>query len=568
MAATPDLIAAFEDLEHARPAYEEADNFYSGDVGEVYASERVKLLLRKAGADQVEEFNYCHIPVDTVANRLEITSVTVVTDDDQSTKESGDGGEERADGTHAPTATPARNPKTTKAPDAEDALDGRRVEEAQAALDKVWTDNQLDAESSGLHLNVSKNGDCYLIVWPHEDDTGKVTGVDMRVNSALTTRVVYDTEDPLQVAYAIKSWTFDAPDKDGNKVQFTRATLYYDDAVERWISKPGVKGKGLCDPDNWEHYEPVRGDSDDREPWRTEHDYGRVPVFHFRNARPYGRPEHLYAYGPQQLLNKLVQAEVGAIDFQGFPQRYLLMDPTADQPMGNFLDPNHPEDDDDPEGDGNVSQLSGEAMAVWRLFGVKTAGQFDPASADTFLKPFDRFVQAMAELTETPLYRFGSSFAQTPSGAALRVADASTVNKAENRQAAYDAVWEDAFTFALELLGFNDLQVRVGWKPAEQATDFEAWSVVQAKITAGVPQRQALIEAGYTDDQVDEWLQGEAAAQADLLRKVETLNAVAGALQNLGAAATMGVIQPEQVQALIAGLLGGPVEPEPVPAGA
>lgn len=554
MPGTLDLINGYEELNAARPAYELADDMYDGDVGEVYASERVKLLLARAGATQIEEFSYAHIPVTTVADRLEIIGVTVVEDEAQEQPKEVTGG-----GVQPPAAdTP---PKDAQKPDqaqrpGQAAKAATRGDDAQAAVEGLWTDNQLDAESGGLHLKVSKHGDCYLIVWPRSDDNGDMTGVDMRVNNALTTRVIYDVEDPLKVAYAIKSWTYDEPGEDGKPRQRTRATLYYDDRIERWISKPGAKSKALCDVDNWE---PYRGDG---EPV-TRHDYGRVPVFHFRNDRPYGRPEHRYAFGPQQLLNKLVMALSSGIDFQSFPQRWMLMDPAGDQPMANFLDPIHPEADDDPEGEGNVSHLSGDPSSVWRLW-AKSVGQWDAANPDTFLKPFDRMVQAMAELTETPLYRFGSAFAQTPSGAALRQADAPTVNKVEARQAAYDAVWEDAFTFALELLGYQDPEVRVSWKPAEQATDFEAWSVVEAKIRVGVPQRQALIEAGYTDDQVDEMLGGEAAVQAALMRRVETLTAVASALQAVGAAVAMGTVDETQMRGLVAQLLGG--GPEPVPA--
>lgn len=559
MPGTPDLIAAYEDLTAARPAVEEADAMFEGDVGEVYASERVKLLLARSGANKVEEFNYAHIPVTTVSERLLITGVTVVQDDEQ---DKSGGGQDGSGVPDAPaTATAAGSPQNRPGAAAKAAARGQ---DAQAAVDGLWKDNQLDAEADGLHLRASRNGDAYLIVWPKTDDAGKVTAVDMRVNSAMTTRVIYDAEDPLLVAYAIKSWTYDDT-VDGKKCQRTRANLYYEDRVERWISLPDKKGPSLCDADNWVPYEV------DDQAAIIEHGYGRVPVFHFRNDRPYGRPEHLFAYGPQQLLNKLVQALAASVDYQSFPQRYALMDPTADQPMGNFLDPNHPEDDDDPEGDGNLSQLSADPSAMWRIWGARSAGQFDPASPDTFLKPFDRFVQAMAELTKTPLYRFGSAFAQTPSGAALRQADAPTINKVEARQAAYDAVWEDALTFALELLGYNEAEVKVSWKPADQATGYEEWSVVDAKIRAGVPQRQALIEAGYTEDQVDEWLSGEAATNAALLRKVETLTAVADALQALGAAVTMGVITEPQVGALVADLLGpGPVEDAtsaPAPAG-
>jgi hypothetical protein len=35
--------------------------------------------------------------------------------------------------------------------------------------------------------------------------------------------------------------------------------------------------------------------------------------------------------------------------------------------------------------------------------------------------------------------------------------------------------------------------------------DLEGWQTVQVKIAAGVPPRQAFLEAGYSDEQCDKW---------------------------------------------------------------
>jgi hypothetical protein len=538
------LADTWTELENARPAYATAEDMYTGRVGEIYASEKIRMLLRRAGVSKIEEFNYAHLVVDTVAHRLEITSVAIASDDVAEPDEPDNEPDEtqgKGDG-KAPKAADTKTPDKTG---------------AQKALDDLWRANQLDAESDSLHLALCRDGDAYLIVWPRTDINDKIAAVDIRVNTAATVRAVYDDEDPLKMRACIKSWTYDEPDGRGGKTSRTRATMYYDDRVERWISRPGKMVLGSA-----ESWQPYTGDGD---PAVIKHDYG-MPVFHFRNGRPYGKPEHLHAYGPQQLINKLVLAQAVSVDYQSFPQRYILMDPGQDQPMGNLLDPNHPDDDDDPEGSGNTSQLSAEASAVWRLWGAKSAGEWAGAPSDTFMRPFDRFVQAMGELTETPLYRFGSNFAQTPSGEALRAADAPTVNKVEHLQASLDAVWEDALEYALRLLGHKNVEVRVGWKPAEQASDSEAWTIVQAKIGAGMPRDQALIEAGYTRDQVDDWLRSGEAQNAAMSRRVELLTGVANALQAIGAAAAMGIVNEEQTASLVSDLLGG--QPVTEPAGA
>lgn len=515
MPGTADLIDGWKELVQARPGYEEADKYYSGNLGEVFASPRIMWLLKKAGATSVKDFNYAHIPVDTIANRLHVVAVTVVEDTD------GNGEPDGAD------------------PD-------KPVSAAQKALDQLMADNQLDAELPGHWKGCSKHGDGLLFVWPvTEGDNEKPVGVDVRVNSADCARAIYDDEDRLKLRYVIKSWQItDVDPVNGKERKRTRANLYYDDRLERFVSvRSADRRSELGDAKAWEPY------TADGKPAIIEHNLGRNPFFHFRNDRPYGQPEHLHAYGPQQMVNKLVVADATSVDFQIFPQRYALMDPTADQPMGNLSDPFSPDDEiDDLEDEGNTSQLSADPSAVWKLW-AKAVGQFDPAPADVFLSRLDRYVQAMAETTETPLYRFGSHFAQTPSGEALRQADAPTLNRVEARKAAYGPVLADALEFALSLLGYA-AEVRVVWRPSQQVTDAEGWNTVAAKIVAGVPRDVALVETGnYTSDQVKGWLSDD--ADSALIRRVEAFAKLAAAAQQMGAAVGLGMMDRELAARLV-----------------
>jgi hypothetical protein len=95
--------------------------------------------------------------------------------------------------------------------------------------------------------------------------------------------------------------------------------------------------------------------------------------------------------------------------------------------------------------------------------------------------------------------------------------------------------------------------VTVHWKPAETIDDAEGWQTVQAKIAAGVPRRQALIEVGYRAEQVDSWLAGT--DDAELQRRVDVLASLADSAQKLGSAATLGVITSDQVTALLSGTI-------------
>src|SRR5690606_27894351 len=47
--------------------------------------------------------------------------------------------------------------------------------------------------------------------------------------------------------------------------------------------------------------------------------------------------------------------------------------------------------------------------------------------------------------------------------------------------------------------------VAATFNPSETSTDKDGLELVSIKIKTGVPIRQALLEAGYTAEQVDEW---------------------------------------------------------------
>lgn len=524
MAGTTDLMAGLHQLHEAVPHYQRADAFYYGRTTERFASVKVQMLLAKQNVTNIERFDYAHIPVDTIANRLRIRSVAAVPEEPDV---NGDG--------------------------VVDAGEDETVTAAQAALDRMWERNQLTAEAPGAILKAGRNGDAYLFLWPVTVDDagvdhGRIVDIDIRVNSAETVRAIYRHDDPLAIDYVIKAWSYDENDPEGEPRQRTRATVYYPPSagqrarVQRWISAPGCDAK---DPKNWAPYDPGDGRG-----WEFEHDYG-MPWFHLRTDRPYGKPDHLHAYGPQQMIDKLVIAHAASIDYQSYPQRAALMDPKADDVLGNSVNPFRPEDeDDDPEDSGNTSVLRADPSSVWKMPGVRALVQLNPADPSVFLSPFDRYVQAMGEATETPLYRFGSRFAQTPSGIALQVADAPPNNTAKTRHDLWGGVLADMFEHGLRLLGIEGARVEVKWAPVATVTDADGWAVIKTKIELGVPAKVALMEAGYTSEQVAEWTADW--PDAGIMRRLDVVNSLGKAVQTLGAGVSLGVLSEQIVGQLVA----------------
>jgi hypothetical protein len=486
-----DLMYGIEELKAARPRYDQAEAYYDGKVPEVFSSTRIRRALAVNDIDF--DLNFAKTPVNAVTNRLKIASVT--------------------------------------SPD--DAIN--------TLISQIWQDNQLNLEMPDLMRRAGEYGDAYLFVLPVEDDGGTVVRVDMFYNSPQTVRVIYSEDNPRRKAYTIKKWC------EGGR---HRAELYYDDRIERWTTAKDSDG---TKPGDWVHWP---AEDDDPESWLQEHDWNEQPVFHFRTDRPYGVPEHYGAYGPQNAITKLQATHMGTVDYQGAPQRYALTEnattDTSDLEPGDFDDFPANDAGAGPTDSGDDSSLKAGPGELWLLRGFKGVGQFDAAKPDVFLDPIQFNVRAMAQITDTPLRMFDPQSNQR-SGESYREEDGPFISKVENRQTSYGATLHEAFVFALRRFGVVDPVVNVDWVPAKSVTDTQGWQTVKAKIDAGVPRRQALMEAGYRAEQVDKWLAG--VDDAELQRRTAILASLADSAQKLGAATALGVVTSEQAQQLLNGAL-------------
>jgi hypothetical protein len=488
-----DLMYGIAELQKARPGYDQAQVYFEGKVPEVFTSVRLRRALAAHHIDF--DLNFAKTPVNAVTNRLKIASVT--------------------------------------SPD----------EATNTLISKIWQDNQLNLEMKNLFRRAGEYGDAYLIVLPVYDGE-QVVRVEMFYNSPQTVRVIYAEDNPRRKAYTIKKWC-DGP--------YHRVELYYDDRVERWTTGKDSEGDK---PNDWLHWP---ADGEDPESWIIDHDWGEQPVFHFRTDRPYGVPEHFGAYGPQNAITKLQATHMGTVDYQGAPQRYALTETastdTSDLEPGDFDDGDWPPNDNGagPSDSGDDSSLKAGPGEMWLLRGYKSVGQFDPADPEVFLGPIQFNVRAMAQITDTPLRMFDPQSSAQRSGVSYQEEDSPFVSKVEDRQTGYGAEAHAAFVFALRRLGIVDPVVTVDWVPARSVSTAEGWQTVNEKIRAGVPRRQALMEAGYRAEQVDEWLTG--VDDSELQRRVDILASLADSAQKLGSAAALGAVTSEQVTALMAGAI-------------
>lgn len=495
-----DCTDGYAAIVDAEGAYSEAHAYYEGEVAEVFASQAVARRLRKTG-DRFK-MNVIRSVVNAVSDRLDILSTTV----------SG----------------------------------STEATIAQQRLDAIKDANGFEFEMPNVLRQASELGDSFVLVWDTVGEDGEAAGEPvLNRHSPLSMRVVYDADNPRVKKYAVQVWKVkQTGDRDGKPTGY-RMNLYYADRVERWVNAQGTKPE---DETGWEHYLDETGDPDS---WVIPNPYGEVPVFHFRNGAPYGEAEHRHGYGSQDAINKIVIAHMSTIDFHIAPQRYALTEPNTAGP-DDFENDDDEDDftvDTEPSTPAEKSAKKGlkSGPGTMQLFeNVKSVGEFSAADSKNFIDPAAFYLRMMAQTTETPLHLVDES-GDEPSGESRRRKEAPLVKKVKDRQRMYAATIGEMLSFALKVAGLDGREVVVTFAPAEVVSDAEGWATIKAKMEAGVPVRQALAEAGYSTEQIQEWFpEGEENGF-----RLADLAVVADILQKIGAAVAMNIITAEEGRALL-----------------
>lgn len=504
---TSDLTKAITEIQNNHDPYAYADAMYRNKVEEVFGTtNRITMLLKEVSRHF--RTNLAAVPVDAVLNGLEITSVTI------------------------PNASGATDDKLT-----------------QVFKEKVWDANQLDLYLPDWLRELGKEGDAYLMVWEGEEEGT----CEVHLRKPIGARMLYDPENSREKLFFAWMWKENNPKR-------TRINLLYSDRVEKYAST-------TKEPKSASDFKPYEDDSDGG--WPLAHDYGEVAAFHGRNDHPYGVPDHANAYGPQNILNKVIATFMGSIDYTGFPQRAALQEnPIEDD--GDEWD----QDDNESTGATGIersedSRLRAEPGSLWMLKNTRALVSLPAADVDNFLKPIDKTAQLISASTGTPIRFFHGTQGQQPSGASLREDDRRLNNRRRMRIMMAGATLRDAFTFAMrKVLGYADCpEVVINWNPVHRAELLDEWQTVQAKQESGVPRDVTLVEAGYTPAQIDEWNTANPDPGEGLSARIELMERLAGAAEKLAAAAELGALDMALVQQLMAGFLPeaeeGSLPPEP-----
>jgi hypothetical protein len=369
------------------------------------------------------------------------------------------------------------------------SLDAGMQAASPAASRAIWHRNRMGTRAGEIHKEALKNGDAYAIVWPNARGEAVIYP-----NKAANMTVVYDEDSPGRIVWAAKVWR--TADKR------IRLNLLYADRIEKYISKAEAEGSlpdagGFALIGNPMSQAPspkspaTKLETVDIGPGTVPNPFGVVPVFHFANNADlgtHGRSELEAAIPVQDGLNKSVLDMLVAMEFAAYRQRW-----AAGIEVEYDLDGKP------------VRPFTAGAETLW-IAGNPNAkfGDFDTAQLDQFLKVKDSFRLDMASVTGTPLHYFLQTAGNFPSGESLKKAETRFLAKVRDRQESFGQVWADAMAFALIVEGRSgDARLITEWEDPAPMAEREFLENILLKKQIGLPVRDALLEAGYGEADVE-----------------------------------------------------------------
>jgi hypothetical protein len=340
-------------------------------------------------------------------------------------------------------------------------------ESAKDALEELMESGGLALEAYDAHAAAVIAGESAIIVTPHEDAPNEV---EVYANDPRCVQVFYDPRHPKKMRMAAKEY-------EDELTGFWHLTLYYPDRLEHYRSRQDSR--------------PVKGGDylplpDDEGGAVDFHDWGRVPVFHFRRNRRRTTGELAGRVRPQQdMVNKLLADMMVSSEFAGFRQRYAITN-------------------------ADLSDLEASPTDLWKLppgsddEGATQVGSFDTTELGNFMGSRTALAEGIAIISHTPKHYMTG--AATPSGEALMAMDAPLTKKVDHYTELFGETWRELAVFYCHLKGIEvkGSDVTVLWANSGIDQPETTSNVVRNYTTAQMPLETTLREhAGWTPAQLE-----------------------------------------------------------------
>lgn len=254
-----EIAWALSELHQQASRYELFEAYYRGDHRLTFATEKFRNAFGRLFAAFAD--NLCPVPVDALADRLQVTSFT------------------------------------------------SEQETIANVAQEIWTANRMDRRSGEIHVGAPKLGDAYLIVWPNS-----VGEVRMWPQNPANIVVDYDQDEaPDRILRAAKKWR--------NQEGRIRLNLYFPDRIEKYVSRTVPRQDTEMKPEYFVEYEPEDGSP---QTVINPYGVVPVFHFANNAATgEYGRSELADVIPLQDALNKAVADMLVAMEFVALPQRFV-----------------------------------------------------------------------------------------------------------------------------------------------------------------------------------------------------------------------------------------------------
>lgn len=358
-------------------------------------------------------------------------------------------------------------------------VEGFRVGNAgnvDAELDRLWQENDLDEASQLAQLDALVHGSAFLMVWGGDRDP-------------LTPRITVESAHQMTVARYPGSRELRAALKRWTDWQFDYATLYLADEVFRFV-KPASQSGVVAE---WELEDVI------------ENPLGAVPVVPLVNRprllKPDGESELSDVIPLADAVNKLATDMIVASEFHAMPRRWAT----------GIQIPTGPDRE----------QLQADAAAYWDnatkgktwLAGSGVNfGQFSEASLDNFVAAIQLLTAQIAAVAGLPPHFLGINTDNPASADAIRAAEATLVERAQEKHRTWSGAYEQVMRLAVaardgvpvDQIDPDLRRMETVWRDPATPTPAQSMDAAVKGVQAGIYDEAAAQEAvGLSPQQRD-----------------------------------------------------------------
>ena len=331
---------------------------------------------------------------------------------------------------------------------------------AQLGIDEYWKANHMELDADDVHTACQVTGEAFIIA-------DKIDNVlETYYNDPRLCAMFYKSDNPKQKEFAAKWWVSD----NGKNYM----VLYYPDRIEKYVSDKN--------PSIWTSFTP------DGEESITPNDFGKIPVFHFRNERRVIKSAINDAITIQDAVNKLFSDMMVAAEFGAYKQRWAITnaDIKTMKSRPGTIQAFPPGDSDEQDTE---------------------VGEFSATDIGMYLDGIDRLAKSLSIITRIPKSYIMDSGAGV-SGDALVAMEAPLVKKAKSYQSAYSVTWNEVATFILDNSGvaINEYDLNTRWDVVDSSQPFAQAQTLKMNWDAGIPVITQLRRAGWDEAEIEQML--------------------------------------------------------------